>query len=230
MGLYRSLSSPISRSIAAIWSTSCCRFMVHTPTGKLTHPCSGVALAADTAATSVSFAAISALSAAACSRDSRRISVAFSRKVFATIAVFRHGTPPLMQAGARATTLGKEAGVVSQPSAPHEPLLTMEIMLRGGRGACLVNSLRSRSGRVAVVLRACHIKSMEQRHPHADATYRVIRRADGTFGVEVTIPETQPTTVTSFATTADAETWIAAHKQRATGSVSLSRRLWRKAR
>jgi hypothetical protein len=65
---------------------------------------------------------------------------------------------------------------------------------------------------------------MEQKHPHADATYRVIHQPDGTFGIEVTIPETQPTTVTSFATTADAEAWIAAHKQRVTRSISLGYR------
>jgi len=46
---------------------------------------------------------------------------------------------------------------------------------------------------------------MEKRHPHSDATYRVVPRHDRTFGVEVTIPEMNPTTVTSFGTTADAE-------------------------
>jgi hypothetical protein len=71
---------------------------------------------------------------------------------------------------------------------------------------------------------------MEQRHPHADATYRVIQRPDKTFGVEVTIPDTHPTTVTSFATAADAEAWIAAHKQQAAGSHSLSRGRWARKR
>jgi hypothetical protein len=74
------------------------------------------------------------------------------------------------------------------------------------------------------------MKAMEKRHPHADATYRVIRRADRTFGVEVTIPDTEPTTVTSFATKADAEAWIADHKQRVAGSTSLGSRLWQKRR
>ena len=70
---------------------------------------------------------------------------------------------------------------------------------------------------------------MERRHPHADATYRVTCRPDKTFGVEVTIPDTQPTTVTSFPTTADAEAWIATHKQRVAGFISLNRRrLWTK--
>ena len=35
---------------------------------------------------------------------------------------------------------------------------------------------------------------------------------DGAFGVEVVIPETYPTTVTPFATEAEAEAWIARHK------------------
>jgi hypothetical protein len=34
---------------------------------------------------------------------------------------------------------------------------------------------------------------MEKRHPHSDATYRVVPRHDRTFGVEVTIPEMNPT-------------------------------------
>jgi hypothetical protein len=55
---------------------------------------------------------------------------------------------------------------------------------------------------------------MEPRHPPADATYRVVRQCDRTFGVEVTVPDTHPTTVTSFATEADAEAWIVTHRQR----------------
>ncbi|HZL58150.1 MAG TPA: hypothetical protein VFC38_00465 [Stellaceae bacterium] len=52
-------------------------------------------------------------------------------------------------------------------------------------------------------------------HPHAEATFRVVPLKDqAAFGVEVTIPETFPTTITSFATAADAEAWIAAHKLR----------------
>ncbi len=37
---------------------------------------------------------------------------------------------------------------------------------------------------------------------------------DGSFGVEVSIPDTFPTTVSKFVTEADAETWIAQHKSR----------------
>jgi hypothetical protein len=69
---------------------------------------------------------------------------------------------------------------------------------------------------------------MEKRHPHADATYRVIRRLDRTF--EVRIPDTEPTTVTSFAATADAEAWIAAHKKSVAASTSLGSRFWQRKR
>jgi len=59
--------------------------------------------------------------------------------------------------------------------------------------------------------------------------YRVVPEPNQTFGVEVTIPETHPTTVTSFATAADAEAWIAAHKQRVAESLS-GRARWLKKR
>jgi hypothetical protein len=51
-------------------------------------------------------------------------------------------------------------------------------------------------------------------HPHAEATYRVIPLEDGGFGVEVEIPNTYPTTVSRFATEAEAEKWIAQKKER----------------
>lgn len=55
---------------------------------------------------------------------------------------------------------------------------------------------------------------MAKTHPHAEATYRVVSLTGGAFGVEVVIPETNPTTVSKFATEADAEEWIARHKSR----------------
>ena len=55
---------------------------------------------------------------------------------------------------------------------------------------------------------------MPKIHPHAEATYRVIPLEDGSFGVEVSIPESYPTTVSPFGTEADAEAWIAEHRQR----------------
>jgi len=51
-------------------------------------------------------------------------------------------------------------------------------------------------------------------HPHADATYRVVSISDGSFVVEVTVPDSHPTTVSSFPTVEAAETWIASKQQR----------------
>jgi hypothetical protein len=67
---------------------------------------------------------------------------------------------------------------------------------------------------------------MQKRHPHSDATYRIVRQTDLTFGVEVTIPDTQPTTVTSFASEADAERWIAKHKDEVAKGEFLRQRLF----
>jgi hypothetical protein len=56
---------------------------------------------------------------------------------------------------------------------------------------------------------------MAQRtHPHAEATYRVIPYGDGTFAVEVSIPENYPTKISTFATEAEAEAWITEHRRR----------------
>jgi hypothetical protein len=51
-------------------------------------------------------------------------------------------------------------------------------------------------------------------HPHAEATYRVVPLTSGAFGVEVTIPDRSPTTVSSFETEAAAEEWIVKTKER----------------
>ena len=51
-------------------------------------------------------------------------------------------------------------------------------------------------------------------HPHAEATYRVVSLAGGAFGVEVKIPDSAPTTISSFAAEADAEAWIERTKAR----------------
>jgi hypothetical protein len=51
-------------------------------------------------------------------------------------------------------------------------------------------------------------------HPYAEAVYRVVDLPGGAFGVEVKIPESNPTTVSSFETAAAAEAWIARNKQR----------------
>jgi hypothetical protein len=51
-------------------------------------------------------------------------------------------------------------------------------------------------------------------HPHAEATYRVVPLNGGNFGVEVSIPDRSPTTVSPFDTEAAAEAWIARTKER----------------
>jgi hypothetical protein len=50
-------------------------------------------------------------------------------------------------------------------------------------------------------------------HPHSGAGYKVVQQNDTTFGVEVIIPGTHPITVTSFPTEAEADRWIAKHRQ-----------------
>ena len=57
-----------------------------------------------------------------------------------------------------------------------------------------------------------YMRSMARTHPHAEATYTVVPLEDGTFGVKVAIPETYPTTISPFASEADAEAWVAKHK------------------
>ena len=51
-------------------------------------------------------------------------------------------------------------------------------------------------------------------HPHAEATYRVVPLPSGAFGVEVTIPDRSPTTVSSCDSEAAAEAWIARTRER----------------
>ena len=64
----------------------------------------------------------------------------------------------------------------------------------------------------------------EKIHPHAQATYRVFPLGNGAFGIEVNIPETNPTKVSMFKTEADAEEWIAEHKRRVQSNAQLGRR------
>jgi hypothetical protein len=69
-----------------------------------------------------------------------------------------------------------------------------------------------------------HIQSMDSIHPHDGATYRIVQQADMSFGVEVSIPGTHPTTVTGFATEADARAWAAKHKEGVARGDPLQRR------
>jgi hypothetical protein len=66
---------------------------------------------------------------------------------------------------------------------------------------------------------------MGRRHPHADAIYRVVPLTHKAYGVEVAIPDSSPTMVTSFATKEAAETWIAGHRRQAECGSILTRRL-----
>ena len=50
--------------------------------------------------------------------------------------------------------------------------------------------------------------------PALEATFEIRELPTGGFGVQVAIPDSSPTMVTSFATQADAETWIASYKAR----------------
>lgn len=51
-------------------------------------------------------------------------------------------------------------------------------------------------------------------NPYVEAVYRVVTLPGGSFGVEVKIPDSNPTIVSSFETEAAAEAWIARNKQR----------------
>jgi hypothetical protein len=55
---------------------------------------------------------------------------------------------------------------------------------------------------------------MPRTHPYAEAIYEVVPLEAGKFGVKVSIPDTNPTTVSSFDSEAAAEAWIASHKAR----------------
>jgi hypothetical protein len=55
---------------------------------------------------------------------------------------------------------------------------------------------------------------MAKEHPHTGAVYRVVPQKDLTYGVEVILPGSYPTLVTSFATEQTAEAWITDHKRR----------------
>ena len=68
---------------------------------------------------------------------------------------------------------------------------------------------------------------MPKTHPHAEATYRVIPFENGSFGVEVSIPDSHPTRVSMFKTEADAEAWIAEHRRQVKSQTQSGRQLRR---
>ena len=68
-------------------------------------------------------------------------------------------------------------------------------------------------------------------HPHAEAAYDLITLDDGTFAVEVVIPETKPTKVSGFDTREKAEAWIERHKANvATGTLETPYQSWARGR
>jgi hypothetical protein len=68
-------------------------------------------------------------------------------------------------------------------------------------------------------------RAPQQKHPHADATYRVVPITGSAYGVEVAIPDSNPAMVTSFATEEAAQAWIAEHKRQAESGPGLPKRM-----
>jgi hypothetical protein len=64
---------------------------------------------------------------------------------------------------------------------------------------------------------------MARIHPHAEATYSIVQLDDGSFGVEVKIPDTYPTKVSNFASKSEAEAWIVQHKSRVQADAAAQR-------
>jgi hypothetical protein len=58
---------------------------------------------------------------------------------------------------------------------------------------------------------------------HAEAAYWVIPLDKKAFAVEVITPWNDPTTVSTFASAADAKAWIAAHRRRVLSGVGFAR-------
>jgi hypothetical protein len=54
---------------------------------------------------------------------------------------------------------------------------------------------------------------MDVQHPHFGATYRTDQLSDGSFCIEVSIPDTSSVKVTGFGTEELAEAWIAGHQR-----------------
>jgi hypothetical protein len=67
-------------------------------------------------------------------------------------------------------------------------------------------------------------------HPHAEATYRIVPLSGETFGVEVLIPGSNPTTVSSFASETEAAEWIERKKNRVVSEMSEKKGFHRAAR
>ena len=102
---------------------------------------------------------------------------------------------------------------------PVRPKLVINGIVRPAATCGLSSEDRADAIDLAIPLMATeppsqHIGTMQKTHPHAEATYRVIAFDDGSFGVKVEIPETYPTTVSKFATEANAAAWITEDQRR----------------
>jgi hypothetical protein len=65
-------------------------------------------------------------------------------------------------------------------------------------------------------------------HPREGATYQILEFPDGTFGVEVAIRESQPTTVSGLAHRASAEAWIVSHQAQVAAGGPAKRQFFRR--
>jgi hypothetical protein len=66
---------------------------------------------------------------------------------------------------------------------------------------------------------------MSSIEPTTETTFRIFLQDDKSYGIEVTIQDSFPTTVKSFATEADAENWIANYQTRM--SEKKTKKTWR---
>lgn len=69
-----------------------------------------------------------------------------------------------------------------------------------------------------------HTMSIDESTPAT--TFRIFLQDDKSYGIEVTIPDSFPTTVKSFETEAAAEAWIANYQVRL--SEKTTRKTWRR--
>jgi hypothetical protein len=67
---------------------------------------------------------------------------------------------------------------------------------------------------IVIRVLAPYLIHMPVKLPNADAIFRVFQRTDQTFAIEVEVPDSSPTTVSSFPSEQAAELWIAKFKER----------------
>jgi hypothetical protein len=55
---------------------------------------------------------------------------------------------------------------------------------------------------------------MVLKNRNCEAVFRIFAQDDSSYAIEVVVPDSSPTTVSSFPTEADAEKWIVSYKAR----------------